>query len=93
MNRCKCGSYAINPRLHGRNPNTDLDLCDVCYFKKRLEEVEQRLAYVEEELDELDKELFIFASDVIYFKNDKMPDWLIDKAKAIYYRPRLGKGE
>ncbi|MBK8974136.1 MAG: hypothetical protein IPM37_23255 [Hahellaceae bacterium] len=58
-----------------------------------MEKLEQRLAYVEEELDELDKELFIFASDVIYFKNDKMPDWLIDKAKAIYYRPRLGKGE
>lgn len=93
MNRCKCGSYAINPRLHGRNPNTDLDLCDVCYFKKRLEEVEQRLAYVEEELDELDKELFILASDVIYFENEKIPNWLIDKAKAIYYRPRLGKGE
>ena len=32
---CKiCGSNAINPHLYGRN-NTDLDLCDVCYWKKR----------------------------------------------------------
>jgi hypothetical protein len=93
MDRCKCGSYAINPRLHGRNPNTDLDLCDVCYFKKRLEEAEQRIADVEEELDELDKELFIFAHDVMCFENDKMPDWVFEKAKAIYGRLCLGKGE
>lgn len=34
--RCKiCGSQAINPGHHGRDPNTDLDLCDVCYWRKR----------------------------------------------------------
>ena len=93
MDRCKCGSYAINPRLHGRNPNTDLDLCDVCYFKKRLEEAEQRIADVEEELEVLDREIFVFASDVLYSKNAKNTDWLFDNAKAIYCRPRLGKGE
>lgn len=32
----KCGSYAINPRKHGRD-NSDLDLCDVCYWRKRAE--------------------------------------------------------
>lgn len=32
--KCKCGSYAINPHLHGRD-NTNLDLCDVCYWRKR----------------------------------------------------------
>lgn len=33
--KCKhCGSYAINPHLHGRD-KTDLDHCDVCYWRKR----------------------------------------------------------
>lgn len=31
----KCGSYAINVNHHGRKPNTDTDLCDVCYWRKR----------------------------------------------------------
>lgn len=46
--RCKCGSYAINPRLHGREEGVDLHLCDVCYWRtrsnpmaeKRIEELE-----------------------------------------------------
>ncbi len=33
----KCGSYAINVNHHGRKPNTDTDLCDVCYWRKRAE--------------------------------------------------------
>ena len=37
MNPCKCGSYAINPHHHGRDPEADLDLCDVCYWRKRAE--------------------------------------------------------
>ena len=36
MRQCKCGSFAINPGHHGRD-NTDLDLCDVCYWRKRAE--------------------------------------------------------
>lgn len=36
--RCtKCGSYAINQHLHGRENGIDLDLCDVCYWRKRAE--------------------------------------------------------
>ena len=36
MKKCKqCGSYAINPHLHGRKENVDIDLCDVCYWRKR----------------------------------------------------------
>ena len=34
MKSCKCGSYAINPGQHGRD-DTDLDLCDVCFWRKR----------------------------------------------------------
>lgn len=37
MAQCKrCGSMAINPKSHGRD-NTDLDLCDVCFWRKRAE--------------------------------------------------------
>ena len=36
---CPCGSYAINPHLYGRD-DTDLDLCDVCYWMKRARELE-----------------------------------------------------
>lgn len=32
-----CGSYAINPGQSGRDNTSDLDLCDVCYWRKRAE--------------------------------------------------------
>ena len=35
----KCGSRAINEHLHGRKKGVDLDLCDVCYWRKRYEEL------------------------------------------------------
>lgn len=34
---CKCGSFGINPNLHGREKDVDLDLCDVCYWRRRAE--------------------------------------------------------
>ena len=37
----RCGSYAINPHCHGRN-DIDLDLCDVCYWRKRAEHADNR---------------------------------------------------
>lgn len=58
-----------------------------------MEELQRRLADAEEELEVLDRELFIFAHDVMCFENDKMPDWVFEKAKAIYGRLCLGKGE
>lgn len=30
-----CGSYAISPGYNGRDDTSDLDLCDVCYWRKR----------------------------------------------------------
>ena len=39
MSHCKqCGSYAINPGMHGRD-GSDVDLCDVCYWRKRSDEL------------------------------------------------------
>ena len=43
---CKrCGSYAINHNLHGRD-GSDPDLCDVCYWRKRAEEENEACAKV-----------------------------------------------
>ena len=40
MNKCKeCGSYAINPGRRGRD-DSDLDLCDVCYWRVRAERLQ-----------------------------------------------------
>ena len=37
MEKCKiCGSYAINHNMHGRD-GSDVDLCDVCFWRKRAE--------------------------------------------------------
>lgn len=65
-------------------------------FVEALEYYQNRLAAAEAKNKELEQELFIFASDVIYFENNKMPDWIVDKARTIYYRPLRetgGKGE
>jgi len=40
--QCKtpgCGSHAVNPHLHGREPGADLDLCDICYWRTRAEKL------------------------------------------------------
>ena len=34
-----CGSHAINPSQCGRDDTSDLDLCDMCYWRKRAESV------------------------------------------------------
>lgn len=34
MTQCKCGSYAINHHLHGRDGSRP-DLCDVCYWRDK----------------------------------------------------------
>ena len=40
MKSCKCGSFAINPQCHGREPGVGLDLCDVCYWRARAERLQ-----------------------------------------------------
>jgi hypothetical protein len=42
MTECKrCGSFAVNPNHHGRTETDDLDLCDVCYWRKRVEKISE----------------------------------------------------
>ncbi len=36
MNKCACGSWAINHGSHGRD-GSDGHLCDVCYWRRRAE--------------------------------------------------------
>lgn len=45
MSRCKCGSYAINHHLHGRD-GSEPDLCDVCYWMERYEHNAQLLEQI-----------------------------------------------
>ena len=48
--RCKtpgCWSCAINPHAHGRELGVDLDLCDVCYWRKRAKASQRRVAALE----------------------------------------------
>ena len=41
MNKCtNCGSYAINPHMHGRYGDR-LDLCDVCYWQMKFKELKE----------------------------------------------------
>jgi len=35
--QCKCGSFAINQHSNGREPGVDLHLCDVCYWRTRVD--------------------------------------------------------
>jgi hypothetical protein len=37
LQQCACGSYAINPHLHGRMNGIDMDKCDVCYWRSAAE--------------------------------------------------------
>jgi hypothetical protein len=34
MKSCKCGSFAINEKAHGRETGKHPDLCDVCYWRE-----------------------------------------------------------
>lgn len=50
MNKCKiCGSYAINPHCYDRD-DTDIDLCDVHYWKTRAESTSTRIAELEAQI-------------------------------------------
>jgi YHS domain-containing protein len=41
MSACtRCSSMAINPHCHSRLQDIDLDLCDVCYWRKRAEPIQ-----------------------------------------------------
>lgn len=49
-NQCnQCGSYAINHHHHGRD-GSDPDLCDVCYWHTRHDQLQAELAEVKAEL-------------------------------------------
>lgn len=46
MMKCaRCGSYAINHGHHGRD-GSDSDLCDVCYWRERAENVTRALSAI-----------------------------------------------
>lgn len=59
MSKCKCGSYAINHRRHGRVPERHSDLCDVCYWRAEAAQARaDALRWVLEQLDYKTPEYF-----------------------------------
>lgn len=62
MRQCKCGSYAINPHSHGRAPETDLDLCDVCYWRKRADDYFLQAKELQKQVSEYEKSLGLIAN-------------------------------
>ena len=50
MKQCKCGSWAINLHLHGRDGSDD-DLCDVCYWSTRAERLTREIAELKADRD------------------------------------------
>lgn len=43
MTNCvRCGSYAINHKLHGRQDNKRPYMCDVCYWRCEAEDLERQ---------------------------------------------------
>jgi hypothetical protein len=64
MTTCtRCGSHAINPGRHGRDYETRLNLCDVCYWREEaerlhleLEECRKVLRKISEAQDEINTE-------------------------------------
>lgn len=62
MTRCKCGSYAINHRQHGRVPEKYRDLCDVCYWRAEAAQARaDALRWVPEQLEQ-DRQIWTKAS-------------------------------
>ena len=59
-NQCACGSYAINPHKHGREDGVDLDLCDVCYWRKRAGILKDALRAASVELFEASDKFWVF---------------------------------
>jgi len=55
MTCTRCGSFAINPQSHGRDPRIDLDLCDVCYWRKRAEAAKQLVEALQEIREQLEQ--------------------------------------
>ena len=52
MNHCKCGSYAINHHLHGRD-GSHPELCDVCYWRKQYADMLHALVIANQQISEL----------------------------------------
>lgn len=53
--QCKCGSYAINLGRHGRAPEKDVELCDVCYWRVRAERAQEELEALRASIKEMKK--------------------------------------
>lgn len=76
MHSCKrCGSYAINDHHHGRERGVDLDLCDVCYWRKRAEDAASKRDAAYLSVADVDQAGDVYANDG--------EDWFVKHATVI----------
>lgn len=68
----RCGSDAINPQLHGRDPDFRWDLCDVCYWRERSEENTKRIV-------DLEKALVL----AMHWLEDEVPPHITNELKLV----------
>ncbi len=77
-----CRSGAINPGHHGRAEDTDLDLCDVCYWRKRAPEPRPIG-------EALDTEIIGYCPDIGWRRLSRIGQkWVLTGIKQlVYYEP------
>jgi hypothetical protein len=66
---CKCGSYAINHHLHGRDGSRG-DLCDVCFWREKATALEAHAARLEAIGDVFLKTLADSLEDPLHWNDD-----------------------
>ena len=82
MDRCKCGSFAINEHAHGRIKGKHSDLCDVCYWREEAKQA-RREGWEQAKRGAADKvdNLFKYESGYYHYKED-----VADAIAAMEYR-------
>ena len=78
--RCKCGSYAINPHMHGRD-HTYLGLCDVCYWRSHTEILKRQVEVLVELVDKSNCCDFCGANKCSEGCHVSVANWSLEQAK------------
>lgn len=74
----RCGSAAINPFSHGRDPAKDLHLCDVCYWRERAKPISESYR-LQSQLDDAERGLRVAEATIANLKreNKRLEDELL----------------
>lgn len=92
MNKCKCGSYAIN--RHRQTIDSDLTKCDVCFWSQKYLEVKSELDKMNSERNgSSDDDLHSVQKDYRLYQKNFEGEWITvsdhdsrDEAAEVYER-------